>query len=145
MRRARIAVVVAWLGCAPPAHAFPAADLPLQHWAYDVLSRLELRAPPERTFLDLRPLTRGEAAELAERFGAAAASGAWQPTAQEHGQLEMLQGEFARELAERHGATGRPPRADHLWSGSGWRLWAAWNGRQRFERPTTTGASVPTD
>lgn len=132
-----------------PAYALDgldAIDLPLDHWSYAGLEKLELRAALPRTFLDLRPITRGEAAEIVQQAEAAAAQGTWSPSATERGQLDLLHQEFAAELAARGVDTGATRRAFHLWQGDGWRLRAFWQAGQRIERfPDSAGGAPQAD
>lgn len=135
MQRRRMRSIAMGLGLlaslgASPAAALSEMDLPLGHWAYEFADRLVLRAALGRTFLDLRPLVRGEMAALVQRLDAAALAGAWQPTGIEAQQLEMLRQEFSEELR----ASGSPvplcEQAYHVWGGEGWRLQAFWRGSE---------------
>ena len=105
--------------------SFSDVDVPLEHAAYDILTRLETRVVPGRSWLDNRPWTRGDVAQWVQRALGLAAAGAWTPTALEAAQLEQLGREFAADLAERDAAVDMPPpleRTLHVWAGSDWRV-----------------------
>ena len=72
-------------------------DLPLDHWAYTLLERFEVRASLERTGLESRPLRRGQVARLVTRLEASWRHGDWTPTAIERQQLHMLRQELGDE------------------------------------------------
>jgi hypothetical protein len=139
MRRGRRALVVLLalgvaLAAAPHARSFEALDLPLEHWSYEFLERLVVRATLERRFLDLRPITRGEAADLVRRLDAAVAAGTWSPSGIEARQLAMLGAEFSEELAARGVPRPLERRAYHVWERAGWKLQAFWQARERFDQ-----------
>jgi hypothetical protein len=119
---------------ARPAAALTGLDVPLDHWAYGVLERLEVRARLQAGSLALRPLTRGEMAALVQQAAAGARTGAWRPTAIESRQVDMLRHEFAEELRAHGDTLAIVPRAYWRWGGERWRLQAFWRGRQRFDR-----------
>jgi hypothetical protein len=125
------AAVLVW---ARPAAAIEALDVPLDHWAYEFLERVEIRAGLQAGVLALRPLTRGEMADLATGAAAAARAGRWRPTAIESSQIEMLRREFAEELRARGDTLDLPARAYHDWNGRNWRFQVAVRGRERIER-----------
>ena len=103
-------VACALQAVAASAAAFPALDVPLDHWAYEFLERIEVRAALPAGAMALRPLTRGEMAREVAAAGAAARLGTWAPTAIERAQLDMLRRELALEMRA-HGGHGRTPRA----------------------------------
>jgi hypothetical protein len=113
---------------APPAAALSEMDVPLDHWSYEFADRLVIRAALGRTFLDLRPLTRGEMALLVQRLDTAARAGPWEPTSIEIQQLEMLRQEFSEELLEIGIDLSLDRQAYHVWGGDDWRLQAFWRG-----------------
>jgi Capsule assembly protein Wzi len=125
-------VLIVWLVAASPASGMSQLDVPLEHWSYEYAERLTLRAGLGRTFLDLRPLTRGEMAKLVERIDTAARSGTFEPTAIERDQLDRLRAEFSEELQEEGAAVPILQRAYHVWSGDTWRLQAFWRGREQL-------------
>lgn len=131
-----VLVLATWPVAAP---AIELLDVPLDHVAYGILARLEVRARLGGTFLDLRPATRGDLARLVRHLQGARDRGEWTPTRIEAEQLHMLQREFSEELA----ATGVDvpvyDRAYHVWGREGWRLQGFWRGSQRF---THGGASA---
>ncbi len=133
-RLKQLLVLVVGLLIARPAFAFEHLDVPLGHWSYEFLERLEVRGAVPRTFLDLRPITRGEAATMVRGLTDGARRGAWRPTPIESQQIDMLRAEFAAELTAAGDTTAVLGRAYHLWTGTGWRLQAFWEGGQRFEK-----------
>jgi hypothetical protein len=120
-------LTVALIVAAATAMALPQVDVPLEHWSYEFMERLVVRAGLGGTHLDLKPLTRGEMAVLVERLSAAD----WQPTRIESEQLAMLRAEFSEELRARGDSIPLLERAYHLWSGDAWKLQAFWRGRER--------------
>ena len=129
--RWRSLVFVGWLVAAGPVAAMPQLDVPLEHWSYDFAERLALRAGQGRTFLDLRPVTRGEMAALVARLRTAVARGDFEPSGIEGQQLEMLASEFSEELVARGDSVPVLQRAYHVWNGDVWRLQAFWRGREQ--------------
>lgn len=150
MRRRRLAGLLAAFGIAvclgaPRAAALSGLDVPLGHWSYEFADRLVLRAELGKTYLDIRPLTRGEMASLVQRLGAAA-DHTWTPTAIEAEQLAMLVEEFSEELRERGQDVPLCERAYHVWGGDGWRLQAFWKGSElvaaRHPEPAASESQV---
>ncbi len=131
-RRLAVAVAVG-LVVARPALGFEQLDVPLGHWSYEFLERLELRGALPRTFLDLRPITRGEAAMMVAGLSDGVRRRTWRPTPIESRQIDMLRAEFAAELTTQGDTTAVLGRAWHLWNGSGWQMQAFWEGGQRCE------------
>lgn len=107
------------------AQSFADVDVPLEHAAYDILTRFETRVAPGRTFLDARPWTRGEVARLVQLLTEAAAARNWSPSVIEARQLKQLQLEFGSDLPPEI-APPPLPRAFHVWEGTGWRLRTFW-------------------
>jgi len=144
--RGVVGLAAVWLAAAPAARgldALDAIDVPLDHWSYAVLEKFELRAALPRTFLDLRPITRGEAAVLVQQTERAAAAGTWSPTRIERAQLDMLRAEFSPELLARGDTVPLAHRAYHVWSGDAWRLRGFWEGGERIQSRPDAGFSPP--
>ena len=72
--RAALAAVFL-LGLQTPCGGMENLDLPLEHWAYEMLERFEVRASLGRTGLDTRPLRRGQVSQLVRRLEAASREG----------------------------------------------------------------------
>jgi hypothetical protein len=104
------------------APAIELLDLPLEHWAYEILERLEVRAGLGRTGLDVRPLRRGQVAELARRLRAGARAGTWTPTRIERQQLRMLEHEFSEEIVALGDTLPILQRTYHRWGGDKWQF-----------------------
>ena len=127
-------VLVGLVLVAGRAAAIDLLDVPLDHWSYEFLERLEVRAGLERSGLETRPATRGDMADLVRRLGEAARSGTWHPSRIEAAELDMLRAEFSEELTARGDSLPVLARAYHVWSGSGWRLQTFWRWRQIVDR-----------
>jgi len=113
-------VLVLLLFAAQPTFAIESVDLPLDHWAYEMLERFEVRAGLTRTGLETRPLRRGQVARLVRQLLDGAARADWTPTRIETAQLEMLQEEFSAELVAQGSAVPVLDRAYHHWTGTDW-------------------------
>jgi hypothetical protein len=87
-----------------PALAFEDAYLPLDHWAYPLLDRLQTRTRSLSVTLEERPIARGAAARALEAFHHALSRGELALTETDLGQLALLERELAPE-------TGLPPGA----------------------------------
>src|SRR5262245_8563407 len=123
VRRWGAALLVLVFGAAR-AGAIAGLDVPLDHWAYEFLERIEVRAGLQAGSLEVRPRTRGETAKLVAEAATRARDGAWRPTPIEARQLDMLRHEFADELAVYGDTLAVLDRAYHLWGGDRWRLQA---------------------
>jgi len=117
-------------------------DLPLEHWAYEMLQRFEVRAGLGRTGLDMLPLRRGQVARLVGRLQQAAARNEWRPSRIEAQQLDMLVEEFSAELVAQGESLAVLERTAHRWRGADWefRLFVFAGQDVRFG-PTSPGAA----
>lgn len=134
----RVVLVVLVLAFLPGvASCLELQDVPLDHWAYEMLERFEARASLGRSGLDTRPLRREQMARLVRRLGESAARGEWTPTRIEEAQLDMLRSEFSDELIAQ-GDTLLPLycRAWHRWDGKHVRFQLFLVGRQSATRTT---------
>jgi hypothetical protein len=143
MRLACGAICALLVLSALPAPALELLDVPLGHWSYEYLERLEVRAGLGASHLSTRPLARGDMADLVLRLREAAHRGDWTPTTIESSELDMLRSEFSEELSARGDTVAVLQRAYHVWERPGWKLQAFWRARQRIEHQRRDPAELP--
>ncbi len=99
MQRKRMMALGAILVLVPAmAAAFEEAYLPLDHWAYPILERFQVRGGVQTVDLSCRPITRGDGVRATREIRRAHDDGRIRLSETELGQLGLLEREFAPEM-----------------------------------------------
>jgi len=115
LNRVRLFVLIILLSLlAPAASLAQSANLPIGHWAYDFLDRLETRGLVRDIALRTRPVSRARLAKIIARIDARLRNSPRLLSKTDRRLFEQLKGEFADEMAERGVKYSRRLREPHL-------------------------------
>jgi len=113
------AVFTVWLALICLPMPVGAADLPLGHWAYQYLERMQTKGLLPEFFDGTRPLPREELAAAVSTLLASAGENDGRITEIERRRLRWLEQEFSEELADISGREISPDRHLFRWTGPG--------------------------